>query len=89
MDFVEGLGDAPDVMEIPVDGIGRVEIFRGRMRITLTRVIERNGIIRERPNVTLVWSTQAWLDTRGAFDRALDLVLTNTNGLVVPRSRTH
>lgn len=61
MEFVEGLSESPDVMEIPVDGIGRVEIHRGRVRVTLTRIIERKGVDREAPCLTLVWTTQAWL----------------------------
>lgn len=62
MEIVRGLGEGPDVMEVPVDGIGRFEVYQGRVRVTLTRVIERNGERRETPCLTLVWSAPAWLN---------------------------
>lgn len=75
MDFVKELGDTRDVIEISVDGIGRAEVFKGRVRVTLTRAIERHGRTRECPCVTLVWSSRALLMNQHVTAAIYDLVL--------------
>lgn len=82
MDFVQGLGDTDDVMEIPVDGLGRVEVHRGRVRVTLTRIVERKGVAREVPCLTLVWSAQAWLEARDHYTRMHSHIRTTTLGMI-------
>lgn len=88
MDFVDGLGESSDVMEIPVDGVGRVEIHRGRVRVTLTRIVERNGMIRERPCLTLVWSLQSWLEADAARQQIRAAVVDHRDHQLVP-ARAH
>lgn len=80
MELVKELGEAGDVMEVPVDGIGRFEIYHGRVRVTLTRVIERNGVSREAPCLTLVWSAQAWLKAYGGAKNIRDALVDGDGG---------
>lgn len=65
MDFVKGLGDASHLQDVLVDDIGRVEVFCGRMRITLCRVIEDGeGHRHYAPVVPLVYTITGWRNAR-------------------------
>jgi len=61
MDLQEELTEGTGVMEIAVDGLGRVEVHNGRVRITLTRTFERRGKLITVPAITVVWTVEAWL----------------------------
>ncbi len=61
MDFVKELGDTSHLQDVLVDDVGRVEMFCGRLRITLCRMIEDgNGKRFYGPVIPLVWSVDAW-----------------------------
>lgn len=61
MDLVEGLGDTSNVIEHAVDDIGRVEMFKDRVRVTL--VSYRDGGVAF-PVCSMVWSAKAWKDAQ-------------------------
>jgi hypothetical protein len=89
VDFVEELGDTGNVIEIPVDGLGRAEIYRDRIRITLTRVIDRDGTSRERPCVTLVWTREAYLEALKLAEQVGRMVDRPLPRIVHDRARRH
>lgn len=65
MDFVKGLGDTSHLQDVLVDDIGRVEVFCGRVRITLCRVIEdAEGRRYYSAVVPLVYSLDGWRNAR-------------------------
>lgn len=67
MDFVNGLGDTANTLEISADAIGRVEIHKGLVRITMSRTVQRDGIAHQEPCVTIVWSLQSWLEAQAPY----------------------
>jgi hypothetical protein len=74
MELVQNLGDNYDVQELAVDGIGRIEVHKGRVRITLMRVSFKNGVQCEDAAISLVWSAAAFLEAHGAVGRARAMV---------------
>lgn len=67
MDFVEGLGDTTNTLEVPVDRIGRVEIYCDRVRVTLARASVQNDAIIIQPAVCIVWTVAAWRSCHADF----------------------
>ena len=72
MDFVPGLisGGVP---EFAVDGLGKIEIFVGRVRLTLYRVVEIEGKQTYEAACSLVWSARGWRSSRDNFMKARDM----------------
>ncbi len=74
MDFVKGLGDTANTLEIPVDGIGRVELYCDRARVTLIRASMCDGAVIMQPAVCVVWTVAAWRACRLEFELMHKLV---------------
>jgi hypothetical protein len=67
MDFVKDLGDTSNTLEVPVDGIGRVELYCGRARVTLVRAsLQRDGLVMQ-PAICVVWTVAAWRACHNEF----------------------
>lgn len=65
MDFVKGLGDTSHLQDVLVDDIGRAEVWGGRVRITLCRVIEdADGGHYYGAVIPLIWTLDAWRASR-------------------------
>jgi hypothetical protein len=76
MDFVKGLGDTANTLEVPVDGIGRVELYCGRARVTLIRASLQDGALVVQPAVCVVWTVTAWRACQAEFALMHKLVST-------------
>jgi hypothetical protein len=76
MDFVKGLGDTANTLEVPVDGIGRVELYCDRARVTLVRASLHDGVVIMQPAICVVWTVAAWKACRLEFELMHKLVST-------------
>lgn len=74
MDFVEGMGDTSGVLEIPVDDIGRCEVYRDRVRITFA-AHHPGGV---RAPVAIVMTVAAWKAARPNHQKMHELIYGET-----------
>lgn len=67
MDFVPNLGDATNILEIAVGGIGRAEIIDNCIvRVTFFKPAAANDTTRT-PVCQLVWTIPAWISARASL----------------------
>jgi hypothetical protein len=84
MEFLEVEG-VVEVLEIPVDALGRAEIKNGRVRMTYVRTVTApDGTERHIAAVAVTWSTQALRQSRQAFARLREVLETIEPGWNTP-----
>lgn len=79
MELVQNLNENCDIAELAVDGVGRIELYKGRVRVTLMRVCLKNGVQCEEAAISLVWTATAWLEALAATAQVRAMV--STKGL--------
>ncbi len=65
MDFAEYLRENDDTLEIAFDGLGRAELFNGRLRLTFYReIVHADGSVSRVPCICLVCTPQIFQRAR-------------------------
>jgi hypothetical protein len=75
MDIAQNLTEATNIPEMAVDGIGRLEVHKGRMRVTLMRIVMKDGQQIEEACISLVWSVAAWMDCQATLAQMRSVIM--------------